>query len=139
MKLPMEHPGVGTALYVRRNGQVLMGKRKSAHGKGEWCAPGGKLEMNESPEDCARRETKEETGLDIGEITFAGITNDIWPAIGTHFITVSYVADWQGGEASLTEPDKFEEWGWFPWEKLPEPLFLSTRNFINNGYNPFSI
>jgi 8-oxo-dGTP diphosphatase len=139
MKLPMEHPGVGVALYVRRGGKVLLGKRKSTHGKGEWCAPGGKLEMNESPEDCARRETAEETGLMIDAVRFIGITNDIWPDIGTHFVTVSFVADWQGGEASLTEPDKFETWGWFEWEKLPSPLFLSTRNFIKNGYNPYSI
>lgn len=132
----MEHPGVGVALYLRRDGKVLLGKRKGGHGAGTWCAPGGKLEMNESPEDCARRETKEETGLRVGGVRFIGITNDIWPDIGTHFVTVSFVADLEAGDAVLTEPDKFEEWQWFDWRELPEPLFLSTRNFNDLDINP---
>ncbi len=139
MKLPMQYPGVGIGVYIRKDNKVLFGKRKGGHGAGEWCAPGGKMDMNESPEECAIRETREETGLEINSVQQIGITNDIWTDAGTHFITISFVADWKGGEAQLTEPDKFEEWRWFSWESLPEPLFLSTRNFIKNGYNPLTI
>ena len=132
----MEYPGVGVAVYIRKEGKVLLGKRKGGHGAGEWCSPGGKMEMNEAPEACAVRETREETGLEIGNMRFVGITNDIWSDIGTHFVTVSYVADWKSGEVTLMEPDKFESWQWFAWDALPKPLFLSTRNFIAAGYDP---
>ena len=135
----MDYPGVGVAVYIRRNGKVLLGLRKSAHGKGEWCAPGGKLNMNESLEDCGCRETKEETDLDVKNLKFISITNDIWSEIGTHYVTVWLVTDWHSGEAKHMELDKFEEWGWFSWNKLPKSLFLSTRNFIKAGYNPFKI
>ena len=53
---------VGLGIIVVKDGKVLLGKRKSAHGKGTWCFPGGHLEFSESWEDCAKRETKEETG-----------------------------------------------------------------------------
>jgi len=39
----------------------------------------------------------------------------------------------------VMEPDKCSEWEWFSWDELPEPLFLSTRNFVNTGYNPLTI
>jgi len=135
----MEHPGVGVGVYIRKGGKVLLGKRKGGHGAGEWCAPGGKMELNESPEACARRETEEETSIKLGDLTFICITDDRWPEIGTHFVTLSFVADAGEQEPVLAEPEKFEEWRWFAWDARPEPLFLSTRNFIKAGYNPFTI
>ena len=135
----MQYPGVGVGVYVRKGEKVLLGLRKSEHGKGQWCAPGGKVDMNEDLEACARRELEEETGLTVGEMKFIGITNDIWPDIGTHYVTVTYVCDVGDGEPRVTEPDKCEKWEWFEWGRLPEPLFLSTRNFIKSGYNPFKI
>ena len=133
----MNYPGVGVAVYIRKEGKILLGKRTSEHGRGEWCPPGGKLEMNESLEDCARRETLEETGLKVKDLTLIGVTNDIWTDIGTHYVTVSYAADWAGGEAKVMEPEKCERWEWFAWGKFPEPLFLSTANFIKSDYNLF--
>ena len=47
--------------------KILLIKRKYDPGKGMWCAPGGFVnkKKNESVEDCAIRETKEETNIDI--------------------------------------------------------------------------
>ena len=33
------------------------------------------------------------------------------------------------------EPDKCDVWGWFDWDELPSPLFISTENFYKSGYN----
>jgi len=49
---------------------VLMGMRKNKHGDGTWCFPGGHLEMHETPERCAIRETFEETGIQLNEKDF---------------------------------------------------------------------
>ena len=135
----MEYPGVGIGVYVRKDGKVLLGKRKGGHGRGEWCAPGGKMDMNESPEYCAVRETREETGIEITNLRFITLTNDIWHDVGTHFVTLTYIADWASGEARVMEPDKCEEWQWFSWNSLPKPLFLSTRNFVGAEYNPLTL
>jgi 8-oxo-dGTP diphosphatase len=58
-------PYIGVAVIVVREGRVLLGKRKNAHGAGTWQFPGGHLEYGESIESCARRELFEETGLTI--------------------------------------------------------------------------
>jgi 8-oxo-dGTP diphosphatase len=63
-------PKVGVGVMVLKNGKVLIGKRKGAHGAGEWAWPGGHLEYMESFEDCARREVMEETGIEIHNIRF---------------------------------------------------------------------
>ena len=53
-------PKVGVGVAVVKDGKVLLGKRKNAHGEGTWSFPGGHLEYKESWEDCAIRETLEE-------------------------------------------------------------------------------
>lgn len=133
----MDYPGIGIGVYVRKGGKVLFGMRKGGYGAGEWCSPGGKMEMNESPEECAIRETKEETGLEIRNVRFMTITNDIHP-VGTHYVTINFVADWTHGEVQNLEPDKCEKWEWFTWESLPEPLYLSTKNFVKTDINPLA-
>jgi 8-oxo-dGTP diphosphatase len=51
---------------IERNGQVLIARRKNAgaHGR-KWEFPGGKVEPNESPEECVRRELQEELGIQV--------------------------------------------------------------------------
>lgn len=47
---------------INRSGEVLLQKRGD---KNKWGFPGGALEIGESIEECALREVKEETGLDV--------------------------------------------------------------------------
>lgn len=75
MEIITESPKVGVGVFVMRNGQVLIGKRKGAHGEGEYSFPGGHLEYMESFEGCARRETQEETGIEIQNIRFQFLLN----------------------------------------------------------------
>ncbi|WP_235874976.1 NUDIX domain-containing protein [Saccharopolyspora aridisoli] len=62
-------PFVGTSAIVVRDGAVLLGMRKGAHGAGEWSFPGGEVDPGEAPEDTAARELAEETGLRAADIT----------------------------------------------------------------------
>lgn len=52
-----------TLVYALRDGRVLMMHRRKEPNLGQWTAPGGKIELHESPAECAVRELREETGL----------------------------------------------------------------------------
>ncbi len=76
---------LATLCYVRRGAQILMihrvKKTQDMH-LGKWNGLGGKLEPGETPEECARREIREESGLEVasltwkGLLTFPGFSND---------------------------------------------------------------
>jgi 8-oxo-dGTP diphosphatase len=132
-----ERPKVGIGVIVVKEGKVLMGKRKNAHGEGSWCFPGGHLEFNESWESCAAREAREEAGINIKNVRFATATNDIFEDEGKHYITLFILADYDSGEVRIMEPEKCEKWGWFEWENLPQPLFLPNQNLLKLNYSPF--
>lgn len=55
----------GCGVIVVKDGKVLIGKRKD---NGLICGPGGHIENGETPEEAAVRETREEFGINIGEI-----------------------------------------------------------------------
>lgn len=130
-------PAVGVAVIVVKGTQVLLGRRKGAHGSGSWAFPGGHLEFNESISACARREVAEETGLQIEKIRHAAFTNDIFEDEGRHYATLFVTAVWAGGEPRVMEPEKCHEWQWVEWGEWPSPRFLSLDNLIAQGYCPF--
>lgn len=125
-------PHVGVGVIITRNGKVLLGKRKNAHGDGTWSFPGGHLEHGEMPEECARRETSEETGTTLTCTGRAGYTNDIFDA-ARHYITL-YVTGTIAGEPRVMEPEKCDAWAWFAPDELPSPLFLPVQNLLAQGH-----
>ena len=60
--------GVGVVLFCVQTGEILVGKRKGSHGSGQWALPGGALEWKETSSSCAKRELREETGIDLNEV-----------------------------------------------------------------------
>jgi len=134
-----QRPKVGVGVLVVKDGKVLLGKRKGAHGEGTWSPPGGHLEMNESWETCAAREALEETGATIKNPTFFATTNDIRPDWGTHYITIWIMAEHDRGDICNKEPHKCEGWEWFNWEQMPRPLFQPLETIVRQGYHPLSI
>ncbi len=129
-------PKIGTGVYILKDGKFLFGKRRGMNGVGYWCAPGGHLEMNETWDDNAKRESMEEAGIDIANVRFITATNDINDEDGKHYVTLHFVADWLSGVPCDAEPEKIGDWAWYSWTELPDPMFLPTRNFLKNGYNP---
>lgn len=131
-----KRPKVGVGVAVIKGGKVLLGKRKNAHGEGTWSFPGGHLEYNESWENCAIRETFEETGLSIKNVRFGTVTNDLFHKEQKHYITIIMLSDYDRGDLCLMEPDKCEQWEWFTWDKLPSPIFVSIENLLKENFNP---
>ena len=130
---------VGVGVMILKDGKVLLGKRRNSHGAGEYAFTGGHLEYMESFEDCAKRETREECGIEIKNIRFNCVSN-VTSHKPKHYVHIGLVADWESGEPTVLEPEKRESWGWYDMSNLPEPLFdfcVLEFEAYNNGNRYF--
>jgi 8-oxo-dGTP diphosphatase len=131
-----EKPQVGTAMIITKDNKVLLMKRKGPHGTGTWSTPGGHLDFGETLEGCAAREAKEEVGVDVVDIRFRAVTNDLFELQGKQYITV-WLEGTPLGEPFIAAQREVEEIGWFDWDALPQPLFLPLENLVKeNSYPP---
>lgn len=126
----IDFPGVGVGLAIVRDGKLLLYRRLRAPEAGYWNIVGGKVDAMEPAKDAALREAMEETGLVIADAEFLGVTEQIIPADGQHWVSLLYVATRFSGEPRLTEPDKLSEFGWFALDDLPTPLSAFTQAVV---------
>lgn len=124
-----ENPIPATCLVVvNAKNKVLLVKRDVAPKKGEWCLPGGFIELGEGPEQGALRELSEETGL-TGQIDrLLGVRTA--PSTLYHSVLmVGYlVRQFQG---ILIAGDDAADAKWFSQTGLPPIAFDSHRHFVN--------
>ena len=122
---------VGVGVVVKnKEGKILLGKRKNAHGAHQWAPPGGHLEFGETPVACAARELEEETGMTLLNAQQTVVTNDIFEVENKHYITL-FVEGTCNDQPQLLEPHKCEQWKWFDLDEFPQELFLSLKNYLS--------
>ena len=132
-----ERPEVGVAVILMRDDKVLLMKRKGSHGPGTWTVPGGHMDLGETPEQCGARESKEEVGVEVVDLRFRAITNDIFEGEGRQSISIWMDGKIQSGEPRIVAEKEGSEIGWFAWDTLPQPLYLPLENFVKqNSYPP---
>jgi 8-oxo-dGTP diphosphatase len=84
------HPQGPSAVYLRtlcfvfHGDRVLLIQRTRDPDAGYWNAPGGKIDRGEDPLDAARRELREETGLDA-PLVFRGVATVVVEQTGEHW------------------------------------------------------
>jgi 8-oxo-dGTP diphosphatase len=134
MTMDSKHTRVGVAVFIFKDGKFLAQQRQGAHGAGSWSIPGGHLEFGESFEDTARREAKEETGLEISNVRFGAVTNDMFPDEDKHYVTIWMLSDWQAGVDHIMEPDKCLQQDWRTFDTLPTPLFSPWVDLLQSEF-----
>ena len=118
-------------LYIERDGKYLMLHRtKKEHdpNEGKWIGVGGKFEADESPEECAIREAREETGLTVLRPVFRGIVTFISDRCPTEYMHLFTAADFTG---ELRDCDE-GELAWVKKDRvLGLPLWEGDRIFLS--------
>lgn len=129
-------PRIGVGILVSKGDEVLLLRRASVHGAGTWSTPGGHLDHGETLERCAAREAAEETGIEVSNVRFRAVTNDVFREEERHYVTVWMEGEYLTGEPTLGAAHEMSDVGWFSWDELPEPLFLPLKNLLEGRCYP---
>lgn len=119
---------VAAAIIENEHGQLLIARKKAGKPQaGRWEFPGGKLEANETPVDCLKRELREEMQIAIEPYAYFG-TNDHQYG-EKHIRLIAYKARFISGIMKLTDHD---EVCWVERDELGEYTFAPADvAFVN--------
>ncbi|MCX7913773.1 MAG: NUDIX hydrolase [Thermodesulfovibrionales bacterium] len=112
-----------------KEGIILIKRRNPPYG---WALPGGFVEYGESLEDCALREAKEETGLDIELIRQFHTYSEPQRDPRFHTITTVYIAK---AEGNFKAGDDAKEVGVFKRDNLPDNIAFDHREILTDYFN----
>ncbi len=131
-------PLVGVAAAVfNGDGDVLLARRSRPPRAGSWGLPGGLLDLGETLEAGARREVREECGVEIAIGGIAGvfepITRDIDGRVEFHYVVVDYWATWMSGTPRAG--DDAADVRWVAMDELPAYALLpDSYNVIRRAH-----
>jgi 8-oxo-dGTP diphosphatase len=122
---------LATLCYVVKNNKTLMihrTKKENDYHEGKWNGLGGKFDSGESPEECAIREVREESGLIVEKPKLKGfITFPMFDNVKDWYVFVFTFEDCKG-ELIDSNEGKLD---WIPNEKLLElNLWEGDKIFI---------
>jgi len=112
-----------TTLIVDEQNRLLLMKRSDS---GCWGPPGGAVELGEVVEIAARREVREETGLELNEMSLFGVFSGPeyfyrYPnGDEVYNVNIVYLARFGGGEVHLS--GEHTAWDWFALADIPENI-----------------
>lgn len=116
------------AVIVNSTDEILLVQRAVRPAVGEWCLPGGFLELGESPEQGMLRELKEETNLDGDIIQLIGLSSSMYGVWGD-VVVMGYHVSANGGE--LGPGDDAQDVRYFSFDDLPALAFHTHQHFID--------
>ncbi|WP_455076364.1 NUDIX domain-containing protein [Prevotella koreensis] len=120
------HPAVTADCIVfacqNEKTQVLLIKRGSEPCKDMWALPGGFMNIDESVEEAAIRELKEETGIDVKEVTQVGAYSKVDRDPRERVITIAFYTVIDNPVKAVGQDDA-KQAEWFTLDNLPTLAF----------------
>ena len=111
-------PTTRISVIVVEGEQILLVKHRKGN-RQYWVLPGGRLEYGETFEECAVREMKEETGLDVKVDDFVFLSEAIAPDRSRHIVNVYLTAHVVGGILKLGDEPVLAAVDYLPIKDLP--------------------
>ena len=114
-----------SVLIENDKGEILLTRRAIEPLKGYWDTAGGFCEEDEHPEDAAKREIKEELGVEVELTGLVGIFMDRYGDNGDWTINLHYSGRIKGGD--IKPADDIDGYEWFSIDRLPKVAFASGQ------------
>lgn len=120
-------PKLAVALLIEADGRLLLGRRgEGASAPGKWSFPAGFVDRGEVVEEAARREAREETGLDVRLEALIGL----YSTPGDAVVLAVYAASIAGG--IMAAADDLLELAFYAPTDLPEPAFAHDPYIVSD-------
>lgn len=119
MDFPFGLKRAATLCILKHEQQFLLLKRAKEPHKGMFTPVGGKIDPHESPKAAAIRETREETGIVLTDMTYCGLLTETSP-VKYNWICFTYLA-----EVPMMKPPICHE-GWLEWIPYKNLFSIST-------------
>lgn len=114
---------LGVRLVLVQDGKVLLVRHTYQSG---WFLPGGGIKRNETLEDAARREAREEVGAELGMLRLLGIYTNFLEYKSDHVVVFACEDFTLTGKTD----GEIEAWQFFPLGSLPDDLAAGHRRRI---------
>jgi len=108
---------LATLIYAQRDDRVLMLYRHKEPNLDLWIAPGGKIDPNESPRECAIRELYEETGLRAINPELRAVVTELSPRPDWQWLMFIYRTQVEAGR--INGDDREGRLQWFHRDEVP--------------------
>lgn len=129
---------IRVSVLIVENEKILLVKHRK-NDREYWVLPGGRLEYGETFVDCALREMKEETGLDIQPQEFLFLSEAIAPDLSRHIVNVYLKASVIGGTMRLGNEPILAGLDYLPLAELDKTtLFPPIGKIICDTFNGHS-
>lgn len=126
-------PALVCAAIIQRDDEVLM--IQETEDGARWNLPAGRPEPGESPADCAEREAREETGMNVFPESLVGVYIGRVEASEKPVITFVFHASILSGDPEVPEDDGVQAVEFVPMSKVPDRELRA--GWIQNAVNDF--
>jgi 8-oxo-dGTP diphosphatase len=125
------NPAPTVSVLILRGARILLVRRAFSPARGAWDVPGGFIERGETIERAARREVREEVGVDVRIERFIGIFPDTYGPQRRPSLNIYYLGRLRRAGSRVRAGDDASECRWFPLDRVPRRMaFKNNRQAV---------
>lgn len=115
-------------ILLNKDGKVLLGERLNSYKQGLYGLPGGRIMLNETIKQTAKREAHEEVGIEFKDFIYVGVVRELQETY--NFVHFGVVVKDVSETPKNMEPDKCKGWEWFAIDELPKKILPGHKALI---------